>query len=143
MYTGGFKIPKPQKLHQKHERDCGVPVFAELAGVSEEHLLRDLPTAHLGTVSVDGWRTWLEGKGFTVLQREGCPDDIVPCAHLVANAMNTKEDAHWVFRDEDGDVHDPSEPSRFMPADDPRMRDLAVFSMKILTISVTRQSSGI
>lgn len=131
-----LKSPKPQKLHQKSERDCGVCVFAELAGVSEEEVCGDLPDAHLGTVSVDGWKQWLQEKGFTVLQREGCPDDIVPCAHLVAHVMYSPNDAHWVYRDSDGDVHDPSED--FVPADDQRMRNLLFYSEKILTLSLSR-----
>jgi hypothetical protein len=107
--------------------------------VSEEEVLADLPEAYLGTVTVDGWRAWLESKGFTVTKREGCPADVVPCAHLVANALYTKEDAHWVFRDEDGDVHDPSPVSMYMPADDERMRNLTIYAMKILTLSVERR----
>ena len=138
MSSRQFIMPKPQMLHQKHERDCGVSVFAALAGVSEEEVLADLPTAHLGTVTVDGWCVWLESKGLRVLRRDECPDDIVPCAHLVASVMYRKEDAHWVFRDGDGDVHDPSESSMYMPANDSRMRDLSIFSMKILTLSVSR-----
>lgn len=136
IFTERFKLPKPQMLHQKHDRDCGVCVFAALAAISEEELLADLPNACLGTVTVDGWHEWLESKGFTVTRREGCPADIVPCAHLVAHALYTKEDAHWVFRDEAGDVHDPSPGSMHMEAADPRMRELSMFSMKILTLSV-------
>lgn len=138
IFTGPFKLPKPQRLHQKHNRDCGVCVFAELAGVSEEEVLADLPDAHLGTVTVDGWRAWLEGKGLKVSKSEGCPADNVPCAHLVANALYTKEDAHWVFRDEDGDIHDPSPVAMYMPADDERMRSLSTYAIKILTLSVSR-----
>lgn len=137
-FTGPFKLPKPQSLHQKHERDCGVCVFAALAAVSEEEILADLPDANLGTVSVDGWQEWLESKGFTVTKREGCRADIVPCAHLVANVLHSQEDGHWVFRDEDGDIHDPSPVTMYMPADDERMRSLEMYTMKILTLSVSR-----
>lgn len=140
-FQGGFTLPKPQRLHQKYERDCGVSVFAALAGVSEEEVLADLPTAYLGIVTVDGWIGWLESKGFTVLKREECPADIVPCAHLVANALYTKEDAHWVFRDEDGDMHDPSPVAMCWPANDDRMRNLETYSIKILTLSVERKRS--
>lgn len=73
IFTGTFKLPTPQRLHQKHDRDCGVSVFAALAGVSEKELLADLPDAYLGTVTVDGWRGWLESKGSVVTKREGCP----------------------------------------------------------------------
>src|ERR1035441_356067 len=138
IFTAPFKLPKPQRLRQKHDRDCGVCVFAALAGVSEEEVLADLPDAYLGTGTVNGWRSWLESKGFTVSKHEECPADVVRCAHLVANALYTKEDAHWVLRDEDGDVHDPSPVSMYMPADDERMRNLSIYAMKILTLSVSR-----
>jgi len=131
-------FPKLQALHQKFERDCGVSVFARLAGISEDQLRAELPDAHLGKVSVDEWQAWLETKGFLVTRRKGCPDDMVPCAHLVAHALFTIEDAHWVYRDEEGDVLDPNPVNMFMPADDPRMRRLDLYSEKILTLSVSR-----
>ena len=136
-----FKFPKAQLLHQKHDRDCGVCVFAKLAGMSEAELLTDLPWAQLGEVSVDDWCRWLQEKGFSVSKREGCPDDGVSCAHLVAHQMNSERDAHWVYRDQEGDVHDPSPVSAYFPADDSRMRDLSFYSMKILTLSILRDSS--
>ncbi len=83
-FTRPFKLPKPQRLHQKQDRDCGVSVFAALAGVSEEELLAEVPGADRGTVTVNGWCAWLERKGFTVTKRKGCPAEIFPCAHLVA-----------------------------------------------------------
>jgi hypothetical protein len=43
-----FKLPKPQMLRQESDRDCSVPVFAALAGVSETKVLKDLPHAALG-----------------------------------------------------------------------------------------------
>lgn len=127
---------KPQMFHQTSEpRDCGVFVFAALAGVSEDEIRRDLPEAHLGEVSVDGWISWLEEKGFTVLPRRGCPDDIVPCAHLVA-LNELRDGAHWIYRDREGDVHDPNSAQRYVQADDPRMKSLSFYSEKVLTISV-------
>ena len=132
------KLPKPQKLHQKHDRDCGVCVFAALADITEHDLLVDLPDAHFGTVSVNGWKEWLQSKGFTVTQNDGCPDEIVPCAHLVAHVLYSEKDAHWVYRDRDGDVHDPSPVALYMPADDPRMKNLSCYSHNILTLSVSR-----
>ena len=141
MFRGGFKLPKAQGLRQKGERDCSVSVFAALTGMSEDELLVELPTAYLGKITVDEWCAWLESKGFKVLKRDGCPSDIVPSAHLVANVIldvtEGKNDAHWVFRDEDGDVHDPSQGSQFFAADDPRMRELSLYSMKVLTLSVS------
>jgi hypothetical protein len=136
MYLRDFKLPKPQMLRQRFERDCGVVVFGKLAGVAYEDVCRDLPDAHLGNVTVDCWVHWLEAKGFDVLKRQGCPSDIVPCAHLVAPVDDGRY-CHWVYRDADGDIHDPASPFAAMPADDPRMRDLTCYSCKFLTISVT------
>jgi hypothetical protein len=96
-----FKLPKPQMLRQKSERDCSVPVFASLVGITEEEVLRDIPEAALGQVTVDGWKIWLRGRDFDVLQRDGCPSDILPCAHLVSLPIpSSKEDFHWIYRDE-------------------------------------------
>ena len=52
-------LPKPQILHQKYDRDCGVCVFAALVGISEEELCAEIPNAHLGMVTVDDWEKWL------------------------------------------------------------------------------------
>jgi hypothetical protein len=115
-----------------------VPVFASLAGVSDDELLRDLPHAALGEVSVPEWISWLEKKDFEVLMRDGCPADIVPCAHLVA--LSPPRDVrgyHWVYRDADGDVHDPAPGFEAMPANDPRMKVLSLYAVKVLTISVS------
>jgi hypothetical protein len=133
-------FPKPQALRQKHERDCGVCVFAKLTDTTEEELLKELPDAYLGAVSVNGWEAWLESKGYAVTRRQGCPDDIVPCAHLVGHGVYTREDAHWVYRDEEGDVLDPSPVNQYMWADDPRMKRLDGYSEKILTITIARKS---
>jgi len=133
-----FKLPKEQRLAQKAEHDCGVVVFAELADVPEEDLRRDLPEAHLGRVTVQGWIECLEGRGFHVYKYNGCPTDVVPCAHLVGPEQSYDlTQFHWVYRDADGDVHDPSPVSRAMPADDPRMRDLLLYGQRVLTISLT------
>ena len=50
----------------------------------------------------------------------------------------TPEEFHWVYRDEEGDVLDPNPVNQFMPADDPRMKQLDIYSEKILTLSVSR-----
>ena len=113
-------------------------VFARLAGISEDQLRAELPDAQLGKVSVDEWQKWIEAKGFVVTRRDGCSDDAVPCAHLVSHGANTLEDFHWVYRDEEGDVLDPNPVNQFVPADDPRMKQLDVYSDKILTLSVSR-----
>ena len=133
-----IKLPKPQMLRQQAERDCSVPVFAAVAGVSEDNVRRDFPEAAVGGVSVLDWVHWLERQGFVVLNRSGCPDDVVPCVHLVAtHEPRGPDDFHWIYRDLDGDVHDPSPVFQFMPADDPRMRDLSVYAEKVLTLCVS------
>jgi hypothetical protein len=113
-----------------------VLVFAALADTSYEDVLADLPGAHLGTVTVDGWIGWLQGRGWTVTRQDGCPTDIVPCAHLVAPVPNP-EYCHWVYRDSEGDVHDPTPVSLAMPADSEWMRNLKMYDHKILTVSVS------
>jgi hypothetical protein len=136
-------LPKTQKLRQGSERDCSVPVFAALAGVSEDEVRRDLPKAALGQATVQQWIHWLERKGFEVLKRDGCPTDAVPCAHLVAlHQPRSKQDFHWIYRDADGDVHDPSPVFEAMPADDPRMRNLSAYTEKVLTLSLSVPSSN-
>jgi len=133
-------LPKPQELRQGAERDCSVPVFSRLAGIPEDQVRLDLPDAAKGKISVEQWKGWLESKRFEVLERTGGPDDILPCAHLVGPvALRSNEDCHWIFRDADGDVHDPSEVFQHMPANDTRMKDLSVYDQKILTLSVSRR----
>jgi hypothetical protein len=138
-----FKLPKQQKLRQESERDCSVPVFAALAGISEDEVRQDLPQAAMGQVSDLQLIKWLEKRGFKVLRRDGCPTDIVPCAHLVGpNEPRDKRDFHWVYRDEDGDVHDPSPVSLAVAADDAMMRNLSLYARKELTLSVSSPSPG-
>jgi hypothetical protein len=131
-----FRFPKLQKLCQKTERGCSVPVFATLAAIPEDQVLQELPAAAEGMVRLDRWIAWLEEKGCDVLWRNGCETDILPCAHLVAHNPRGESDFHWIYRDEDGDVHDPSPSSLAMSADDPRMRDLSLYNTKACTISV-------
>lgn len=133
-------LPKPQGLRQRASCDCSVPVFAALAGVSEDEVRHDVPKASLGEVSVDEWVCWLEGKGFKVSKIKGCPGDAVPCAHLVA-VQSQGGPFHWVYRDGDGDVLDPSPTFRYMPASDPRMRNLSIYGQKVLTLSIVERFS--
>lgn len=136
----GRRLPKPQRLFQRFDRDCGVCVFGELAGVSYDQVLRDLPGAHLGNVRVDGWMQWLKDKGLSPLKCDGAPTDIVPCAHLVASKiMYSESDCHWIYRDADGDVHDPAPTYRAMWADDEKMRAVSFFyGQQICTISISQ-----
>ena len=124
-------------LAQRDARDCSVPVFARLAGIPEEQFRNEMPRAQIGQISVDELVAWLELKCFQVLKRPGCPDDLLPCAHLVGNMPQSLSDFHWIFRDADGDVHDPSPVFQFFPADDPRMRALNFYSERVLTITVS------
>jgi hypothetical protein len=130
-----FKFPKQQMLRQFSDRDCGVPVFAALAGVSEESLLAELPQAQLGLVTVGQWEAWLKTKGLEIERLQGCPIDVVKCAHLLSEHQPRDErDFHWIYRDEDGDVHDPNFSFSAMPADDERMRELKSYPYTALTL---------
>ena len=134
---------KPQMFRQTSEpRDCSVVVFAALTGISEDEIRRDLPEAPLGEVSDDGWISWLGKKGFSVLRRQGCPDDIVPCAHLVA-LNGLRDGAHWIYRDGEGDIHDPNSAQQYLQADDPRMKSISFYSEKVLTVSVSRPTGPV
>jgi hypothetical protein len=134
-----FRLPKLQRLCQRTERGCSVPVFAALAGIPEDQVLRELPGADEGKVRLDRWLAWLEEKGCKVLRRDGSETDILPCAHLVGQNPRDESDFHWVYRDEDGDVHDPSPVSLAMPADHPWMRELSGYNTNVCTVSVTRR----
>jgi hypothetical protein len=136
MYLRDLDLPKPQMLRQRSECDCGVVDFGKLAGVDYEDVCLDLPEAHLGTVSVDGWMNWLENRGHHVVKQQGCPTDVMPCAHLVA-PFDDRRYCHWVYRDADGDIHDPAPSFAFMPANDSRMRDLTCYECMVLTLSIS------
>ena len=132
---------KTQRLFQVGERACSVPVFAALAGVSAREVLNDLPGAALGEITVVEWEKWLENKGLEVLRRDGCQTDVLPCIHLVANYPRGLEDFHWVFRDEHGDVHDPSPVSSCLSADSSHMRGLLSYNVRELTITVASRTA--
>jgi hypothetical protein len=119
-----------------------VPVFAALTGVSEDQLRTEMPGAARGEVSVDGWINWLQRRGFKVTRHQGCPANIFPCAHLVGNMPQSHADFHWIFRDSDGDVHDPSPVFTYMPADDPRIRSLEYYKEQVLTLYLAMNSRG-
>jgi len=82
---------------------------------------------------------WLEAQGLSGLKRDGCPSDIVPCTHLVAShPPRDYTYFHWIYRDAEGDVHDPSLVFEAMSAADPRMKDLSFYHQQVLSISVAR-----
>jgi len=130
-------------LRQKEDRDCSVPVFSKLARISEEELLLELPHAKAGQVDHHQWLEWLRGKNLgDVRMVEGCPTDLANCAHLVsAHQPRDQADFHWIYRDEEGDVQDPSSCFAAMPADDPRMKSLEPYPFKVLTIVVSKRST--
>jgi hypothetical protein len=135
-----YKFPKQQNLRQESERGCSVPVFAKLAGISKDELLTQVPEAALGKVTHLQWKSWLETRFPSVVLLDGCPTDTVPCAHLVGPAYpGSPGDYHWIYRDSEGDVYDPSGQCDAMPADHPDMRNLVPFSTKVLTITVPNQ----
>jgi hypothetical protein len=143
MKNSLFKFPKQQMLRQKTNHDCPVPVFSALTGILEDDICRELPLASEQGVTVDGWMDWLTKKGLGPLRRQGCPDDIVPCVHLVGPTNpQTPTHFHWVYRDAEGDVHDPHPSVAAMPADDPLMRELSICGTKVLTISISSQKKA-
>jgi hypothetical protein len=140
MESKPFKFPKQQMLRQKTGHDCSVPVFSALTGIAEDEICRELPSAPEQGVTVDGWMDWLTANGREPLKRQGCPDDIVPCVHLVGpTSPRARTHFHWVYRDAEGDVHDPDPSVVAMAADDPRMRELSIYGTKMLTISISSQ----
>jgi hypothetical protein len=126
-----------QSLRQEGERDCSLPVFGKLTGASRVEILRDLPEAAEGKVSVRQWEEWLKNRNVGVTRYDGRDGHYeVPCAHLVQ-----PHSPHWIYEDEIG-VLDPSDCFRSMPPDDPRMRDWdATYGGRILTISVKSHES--
>jgi hypothetical protein len=140
MESKRFKFPKQQTLRQKTGHDCSVPVFSALTGISEDEICRELPLAAEQGVTVDGWMDWLTARGREPLKRQGCPDDILPCVHLVGPSNpQAPTDFHWVYRDAEGDLYDPHPSVAAMSADDSRMRELSIYGTKVLTISISRQ----
>jgi hypothetical protein len=60
-----------QSLRQEGERDCDVPVFGKLTGVSREEILGDLPEAAEGKVTVDQSENWLRSRNLDVTRHHG------------------------------------------------------------------------
>jgi hypothetical protein len=128
-----------QSLRQEGERDCGVPVFGKLAGASREVVLRDLPEATEGKVTVAQWEDWLRNKkNLEVVRHDGRDEHYdIPCAHLVQ-----RHSPHWIYEDENG-VLDPSLPFACMSPNDRSMREWeSTYGGRILTISVRPRSIG-
>jgi hypothetical protein len=121
-----------QSLRQEGERDCSIPIFGKLAGVSREKILHELPEAVEGKVTVAQWEDWLRSKNLNVTRHDGSDEHYeLPCAHLVQ-----PHSPHWIYEDAHG-VLDPSPVFGAMPPDDPRMREwAATYGGRILTISV-------
>ena len=122
--------PIPQKLRQHGDSDCSVPVFAALAGISEEELLRDLPDAPKAKINVEEWEQWLRTKGKRATRSLG-QEYALRCAHLVEFAGML----HWIYRDDTG-VHDPNPAFQYVSANHPEMLKLSYYSKIVLTISI-------
>jgi hypothetical protein len=120
-----------------------VPVFAELTGIPEEQIERELPLALEGKLTANDWMDWLTEKNLRPSTRDGQHDDVIPCVHLVATYRNpiSPEHYHWVYRDEEGDVLDPHPVFSGMPPYDERMRTLSAYGPAVLTISITRKEA--
>jgi hypothetical protein len=127
-----------QSLRQESERDCGVPVFGKLAGVSRQEVLRDLPQAVNG-ITVSQWEDWLRGKDLEVTRYSENEAYTLPCAHLMARAP---ENFHWIYQDDSG-VLDPDPAFQFMPPNHPKMLDLSCYAARVLTISVKPRRNGV
>jgi hypothetical protein len=129
-----FKFPVPQYLRQQGAMGCGVAVFAELAGLSREEILRDRPRAEEHGLTVEEWEEYLRGKGLIVRRYQSDEHHPLPCAHLVHSGSGCP---HWIFQSERG-VFDPDPSYQYMPADDPRMLNFSG-KTRILAIAVTRK----
>jgi len=114
-----------------------VSVFAALAEITQEELKAEMTGAESGLVTVDQWLEWMKRRKPGVQKLQGCPTDLVNCAHLVSeHHPRGLDDFHWIYRDKEGDVHDPSPSYMYMPADDERMRCLQQYRHQELTIWV-------
>lgn len=126
-------FPVPQGLRQEGDRDCSVPVFAQLAGISREDLLTEMPLAGEGEVAVHEWEEWLGRRGLLVTRYKPSEEYTLPCAHLVfVGGM-----PNWIYQDKTG-VHDPDPNRQYFAANDPRMLALSFYDERRLTISVLR-----
>jgi len=121
-----FEMPS---LSQTGQLDCGVEVFRKLAGVSRAELLKDLPQAINGKISVIQWEEWLTVKGFIVDRHQRDEDYTLPCAHLIRRHPHY----HWIYEDMTG-IHDPDPKFACVP---PKLIKLQGYSEgRELTISV-------
>jgi len=121
---------------QEGESDCSVPVFGELTGLSREELLREMPNAVEGRVTVLQWESWLRSKGLKVDRHQRDEEYTLPCAHLLLWAGRP----HWIYEDETG-VHEPNPAFMCVPPDDPIM--LSHVRKREFTISVNGLSHGV
>jgi|GEM_PF-5802754 len=100
------RLLQPQMLRQRGNMDCGVVVFARLADLTEEEILRDQPDAFNGITDIQ-WESLLISKGRKVTRYRLGEAYPLPCAHLVETSHGSGR-YHWIYRAEDGGVHDPS-----------------------------------
>jgi hypothetical protein len=109
--------------------DCGVSVFAELAGLSRDEILNEMPEA-LNGLSADQAIAYLKRKGLPARNYPPNSSHPLPCAHLVLSGGGY----HWVYQAANGGIHDPSPVFEWTP---PRTITLSThYSAKILTIAL-------
>jgi hypothetical protein len=124
---------QPQKLRQEGDMDCGVCVFGELANLTRDQILRDLPEAVNGK-TVGEWKAYLAEKGFEAVEYGPEEEHPLPCAHLVGIATGFH---HWIYQAEDGGIHDPSPVFQHMP---PKLIKLSEYN-RVLTIAIPSRNA--
>ena len=113
--------------------DCGVEVFRALASLTRDEILQDMPESVDGR-TVEEWKSYLEKKGFDVLQYGPNDEYTLPCVHL----MGTHPDfCHWIYQAGDGGILDPSPVNQFVP---PKQLTLTHFgNARILSLAVRKR----
>lgn len=93
--------------------DCGVVVFARLAGLTEEEIIRDVPDAFNG-ITHKQWEAYLISKGRQVTCYIAGVQYPLPAAHLVETSPGSSR-YHWIYQAEDGGIYDPNPAFEFCP----------------------------
>ncbi len=111
---------------------CGVCVFGKLANVDGDQILRELPGAGEGRITVSQWEDWLRSRGFEVRRYQSDEKPPLPCAHLVQGGGRF---FHWIYQDEKG-ILDPDPTFQCMPPNHPSMLDFSAYGGRVLSIFV-------
>lgn len=126
-----------QMLRQEAAMDCGVAVFAKLANLNRQEILRDMPGAINGR-TVEEWETYLAARGCRPTRYQAEDEYPLPCAHLVEIAPGFY---HWIFQAEDGGIHDPDPSWACYP---PRLMKMSFYRRRILTVAIVKaQAVGV